>query len=167
MTYYAQILLHIAFVLWLLIPGARLAHAQGTGAIHGAVTDASSAAVPNAKVTAVLGDRGATRTVATDTQGGYVLPSLPIGSYSVRVEVPGFKTFVQSGVELSANENARVDAVMEIGNATESISVTGEALLVDSRSSAVGTLIDSRRVVDLPTNGRNIISLAGVLPGVA
>jgi hypothetical protein len=161
----SEILLPIALVLWLLIP--RLAHAQGTGAIHGAVTDASSAAVPNAKVTATLGERGATRTVATDTQGGYVLPSLPIGSYSVRVEVPGFKTFVQSGVELSANENARVDAVMEIGNATESISVTAEALLVDSRSSAVGTLIDSRRVVDLPTNGRNIIALAGLLPGVA
>jgi outer membrane receptor protein involved in Fe transport len=161
----SEILLPIALVLWLLIP--RLVHAQGTGAIHGAVTDASSAAVPNAKVTAVLGERGATRTVATDTQGGYVLPSLPIGSYRVRVEVPGFKTFVQSGVELSANENARVDAVMEIGNATESISVTGEALLVDSRSSAVGTLIDSRRVVDLPINGRNIISLAGLLPGVA
>lgn len=100
--YYTRILLRMALVFWLLIPG--LAHTQGTGAIHGAVADASSAAVPNAEVTAVLGERGAARTVATDTQGGYILPSLPIGSYSVRVEVPGFKTFVQSGVELSANE---------------------------------------------------------------
>ena len=81
MTCHAQIMLRIALVFCLLIADARLAHAQGTGAIHGAVTDASSAAVPNAKVTATLGERGATRTVATDTQGGYVLPSLPIGSY--------------------------------------------------------------------------------------
>src|SRR5579871_5443693 len=126
-----------------------VAYAQGTGTVHGQVTDQSAAAVPNAKVTAVLGERGATRTVSTDAQGSYVFPELPIGDYTVKVEVSGFKTFVQSGVELTANANARVDARLEVGDTTQSVAVTAEAPLVDSRSSVVGTLIDQQRVVDL------------------
>jgi len=142
-------------------------HAQGTGTIHGSVTDPANAAVVNAKVTAVLEERGTTRTVNTDSQGTYVFPLLPIGDYTVTIEVSGFKSFVRNGVELSANDNARVDAQLELGNTSQSVSVTGEAPMVDSRSSTVGTLIDGRRLVDLATNGRNIISLAGTLPGVA
>jgi outer membrane receptor protein involved in Fe transport len=140
--------------------------AQGTGTIHGSVTDASTAVVVNAKVTAVLDDRGTTRTVSTDAQGNYVFPLLPIGRYTVKVEFSGFKSFQQSGIELSTNDNARVDAQLELGNATQSISVTAEAPMVDSRSSTVGMLIDGRRLAELATNGRNIISLAGTLPGV-
>jgi outer membrane receptor protein involved in Fe transport len=142
-------------------------HAQGTGTIHGSVTDPASAAVTNAKVTAVLEERGTTRTVSTDAQGTYVFPLLPIGTYTLKIEVSGFKMFVQSGVDLSANANARVDARLELGNTNQSVSVTAEAPMVDSRSSVVGTLLDGRRLVDLATNGRNIISLAGLLPGVA
>ncbi len=155
-----------AFVYFLFL-GVPAAQAQGTGTIHGAVSDPSSAGVPNAKVTAVLGERGATRTVVTDSAGDYIFPELPIGTYSVRVEVAGFKTFVLTGVELTANANARVDAKMEVGDASQSVSVADVTPLVDSRSSTVGTLIDARLIVDLPTNGRNIISLAGLLPGVA
>jgi outer membrane receptor protein involved in Fe transport len=142
-------------------------YAQGTGTIHGSVTDASAAAVVNAKVTAVLEERGTTRVVTTDSQGTYVFPLLPIGTFTIRVEASNFKTFVQSGIELSANENDRVDAQLEVGSTNQSVTVSSDASMVDSRSSMVGTLIDSRRVVDLPTNGRNVISLAGILPGVA
>ena len=154
-------------VVYFLLSGVPAAFAQGTGTVHGQVTDQSAAAVPNAKVTAVLGERGATRTVSTDGQGSYVFPELPIGDYTVRVEVAGFKTFAQSGIELTANANARVDARLEVGDTTQSVAVTAEAPLVDSRSSVVGTLIDQQRVVDLPINGRNVIALAGLLPGVA
>ena len=143
------------------------AFGQGTGTIHGAVTDPSVAAVPRAEVTAVLGGRGATRTVATDAHGAFVFPELPIGIYSVRVAMSGFKTFLQSGVELTANANVRVDAQLQVGDATQSVEVTSDAPLVDSRSSTVGTLIDQQRVTDLPINGRNVIGLAGLLPGVA
>ena len=78
---------------------------------------------------------------------------------------PGFKRYEQNGIELSANDNVRVDVNWNLGNITDSVSVTAEAPMVDSRSSTVGTLIDCRRLVDLATNGRNIISLAGTLPG--
>ena len=140
---------------------------QGVGTIHGTVTDASGKAVPRAKVTAVLEGRGTTRTIDTDEQGSYVFPSMPVGSYALRIEAAGFKTSARSGVELSTNENARVDETLEVGNLSQSVSVVGEAPLVDSRSSVVETLIDSRRVVELPINGRNIISLTGLLPGAS
>src|SRR5262249_35883220 len=141
--------------------------AQGVGTIHGTVTDASGKTVANAKITAVLADRGTTRTIDTDDQGAYVFPSLPVGMYELRIEASGFKTSSRSGVQLTANENARVDATLEIGALNQSVSVVAEAAQVDSRSSTVGTLIDSRRVVELPINGRNIIALAGLLPGAS
>src|SRR5215467_7651717 len=77
--------------------------AQGTGTIHGSVTDPAKAAVADAKVTAVLDERGTTRSVTTDAQGSFVFPLLPTGRYTVKVEVSGFKSFAQTGIELSAN----------------------------------------------------------------
>jgi hypothetical protein len=154
----------IAFVLLLLCGSA---FGQGVGTIHGTVSDGSGKAVPNAKVTAVLEERNVTRSISTDDQGSYVFPSMPIGRYAVHIEAAGFKTFSQTGVELTANENARVDAALEVGSLNQSVSVVAEAPQVDSRSSTVATLIDSRRVVELPINGRNIISLVGLLPGAS
>lgn len=144
-----------------------LAFAQGTGTVHGTVTDPSGLPILNAKVTATLEQRGTARTVDTNAQGFYVLLLLPVGAYRIAVEAPGFKLFNRQGVSLTADENVRVDARLELGALAESVSVTSEAPLVDSRSSMMGTLIDSRRVTELPINGRNVIALAALLPGVS
>ncbi|HUQ93675.1 MAG TPA: carboxypeptidase-like regulatory domain-containing protein, partial [Bryobacteraceae bacterium] len=141
---------------------ALLLLGQGNGTIHGTVTDPSGAAVPNAKVTALLDERGTTRDFTTPAGGDYVFPSLAIGTYTITVEAPGFKSFRRSGVSLTTEQNVRVDVQLQVGNVSESVSVTAEAPLVDSRSSVIGTLIDSRRVTDLPLNGRNIIGLAAL-----
>jgi len=144
-----------------------LAFAQGAATLHGSVTDASGAAIPNASVTALHVERGLARTVATNDRGEYVLPLLPVGTYSVSVEVKGFSSFKQQQIELTANDNVRVDAELKVGTSAESIEVTGEAPQVDSRSSTLGTLIDSRRVQEIPINGRNVMGLAVLLPGVS
>ncbi len=144
---------------------ASMAFGQGAGTIHGAVSDPSGAAVPGAKVTALLEDRGTTRTISTQSTGGFTFPSLAIGAYTIAVEAQGFKSFRRTGITLTTEQNVRVDVILQVGNVTEAISVTAEAPLVDSRSSMIGTLIDSRRVTDLPLNGRNIIGLATLLPG--
>jgi len=141
--------------------------AQGTGTIHGTVTDPTGLAIPHAKVTATLVERSTARRVGADAQGGYVLPLLPVGTYTIAVEAAGFKQFTQQSVTLTANQNARVDARLEVGALSESVSVTAEAPLIDSRSSTVGRLIDVRRVLELPMNGRNVIALAAGLPGVS
>lgn len=144
---------------------AVILHAQGNGTIHGTVVDPSGAAVPEAKVIAILDERGTTRNFITATGGDYVFPSLAIGTYTITVEAAGFKSFRRSGVGLTTEQNVRVDVQLQVGNVTESVNVTAEAALIDSRSSVIGTLIDSRRVTDLPLNGRNIIGLAALLPG--
>ena len=92
---------------------------------------------------------------------------MPVGTYLIQVEQQGFKQFTQRGVTLNANENIRIDVSLEVGSLAERVTVTAEAPLVDSRSSATGTLIDGRRVLELPINGRNVIALAGLLPGVS
>ena len=140
---------------------------QGAGTIHGTVTDPSNSAIPGAKVTATLVGRGMTRTVSSGERGEYVLPLLPVGTYTVQVEVQGFQTFRQEQIEVTANENVRVDSQMKVGAVSDSVLVTAEAPQVDSRSSVVGTLIDSRRVVEIPINGRNVMGLASMLPGVS
>ncbi|HEU0141230.1 MAG TPA: carboxypeptidase regulatory-like domain-containing protein, partial [Bryobacteraceae bacterium] len=144
---------------------AGVCFAQGTGTITGNVTDPSGLAAAGATVTALLEERGTTRTISVDDRGVYVLPLLPVGTYTIKVEAQGFKTFSQSGVTLTLNQNVRVDARLEVGAVSEAISITAEAPLVDSRSAQLGTLVDSRRVTELPTNGRNVISLAVLLPG--
>ena len=140
---------------------------QGTGTIHGAVSDPSGGAVTNARVTALLVERGVSRSVTTSDRGEYVLPLLPIGTYSVLIEAAGFNSFRQQQIELTANENVRVDGQLKVGDVAESVVVTGETPQVDSRSSVVGTLIDSRRVLEIPINGRNVMGLAVLLPGVS
>ncbi|MEK7751740.1 MAG: carboxypeptidase regulatory-like domain-containing protein, partial [Acidobacteriota bacterium] len=151
----------------LMFLAAIAAFAQGTGTIHGTVTDPAGLGVPAASVTAVLAERGTTRKVETNAQGSYVLPLLPIGAYEVSVEARGFKVFRRSQIELTATENVRVDAQLALGSMAETVSVTAEAPLIDSRSSMIGTLIDSRRLPELPINGRNIIALASLLPGAS
>src|SRR5262245_15012166 len=143
------------------------ANAQSAGTIHGTVKDHAGLPIPGAEVTAILEERGANRRLATDTEGNYVLAALPVGTYTIRVRAQGFKLFERRGVGLTANQNARIDLSLEVGEVSDSVSVTADASLVDSRSSTVGALIDSRRVTELPIDGRNIIALAVILPGVS
>src|SRR5262245_59728044 len=145
--------------------GVVVLYAQGNGTIHGTVTDPAGAAIPGAKVVALLEERGTLRELVTSPEGDFVFPSLAVGTYTITVEAQGFKQFRRSGVTLTTEQNVRVDVRVEVGNLAESVTVTAEAPLVDSRSSVIGTLIDSRRVTDLPLNGRNIIGLASLLPG--
>ncbi len=158
-----NLLLCAIAILVLLVPNV---FGQGTGTIFGVVTDPSGAAIPAAKVTALLVDRGQVRTVESNERGEYVFPLLTIGMYRVSAESDGFLPFGRDNVELTANSNVRVDAQMALAGTTESITVTDAVPLVDSRSSTVATLIDSRRVTELPTNGRNVVQLAFLLPGV-
>jgi len=153
-------------VLALLLVFSTACWPQGTGAIHGNIADPSGLAVPNATVTVKMVERGTTRTVQTDAHGEYVLPQLPVGNYAVTVTSQGFKQHHQEGIELTANQNVRVDAKLQLGQVAESVSVTAEAPLVDSRSSMMGALLDNRRVLELPINGRNIVSLVSLMPGV-
>src|SRR5216684_3375338 len=140
--------------------------AQVTGRISGFVRDPSGAPAPAASVTARMTEQQSTHAARTNGEGFYDLLALPPGAYEITFEAPGFRRQVQSGVELTINQNLRVDASLEVGAVETEVTVKGTATLVDTVSPTLSGLIDDRRVVDLPLNGRNLMSLAGTLPGV-
>ncbi len=151
----------------LLLASASLpVSAQVTGRISGFVKDPAGAAIPSVAVTARMTEQQSTGTARTNAEGFYDILALPPGDYEIVFEAAGFRRQVRSGIELTINQNLRVDASLEVGSVETSVTVTGTAPLVDTVSPVLSGLIDDRRVVDLPLNGRNIMSLAGILPGV-
>lgn len=140
--------------------------ARDTASIFGTVADSQAAVVPGATVNLANAGTGQTRTANTDASGGYVFPLLPVGTYSVTVEQSGFRKFERRGVEIRANENVRVDVVLEIGNVQETVTVEALATTVDTRAATLNHVVDSKRVVELPLNGRNPADLVLLAPGV-
>ncbi len=138
-----------------------------TGSILGNVADSSGATMPNVTVTATNTLTGQTRSIPSDASGSYLFRSLPVGEYRIGAEAQGFKKFEHAGIVLDVNRNARVDIKLEVGRVTEKLEVVGDAVLVDTQEVQAGGLVDSRRTIDLPVNGRNVYSLSSILPGVA
>jgi hypothetical protein len=141
-------------------------YAQTTGTINGFITDQTGAVVPDAKVTATLVQQNITRTAQSNLEGYYIFNALPPGEYRLAVEKEGFQKLVRSEIALAVNQNLRADLNLRVGQVAEILEVTAAAPLVDTRSGTLSSLVDDRRVVDLPLNGRNVISLAATLPGI-
>jgi hypothetical protein len=102
----------------------------------------------------------------TDDTGSYLIPNLPVGEYTVDAVKPGFSRFVQRGITLVVDQNARVDIALTIGDAAQSVTVTGQSTGVETRSTTVAELVDTKRIQELPLNGRNAMALALTVPGV-
>jgi hypothetical protein len=141
--------------------------AQGTGEIVGTVTDNTGGVLASARVTAKNLATGLTRSAATNASGDYAFSLLRVGSYSVTVEVPGFKMFAYPSIPLATGDRARVDAQMQVGAVTETLEVQAEAAALETDSSTVGALVTNRAVEDLPVNGRNAIRLVQLVPGAS
>jgi hypothetical protein len=140
--------------------------AQTNGTIIGYSQDPSGAAVPNLKITVTNERTGATRSTQSDQNGFYQVLGLISGVYTVEAEASGFKQYRSTGVTLQVDQNLRLDISLQVGQVTDSVEVTANAALVDTRSSQTSATIDDRRVVDLPLSGRNVFRLASTLPGV-
>ena len=155
-----------AFVVFLLV-GASAAFGQETASILGTVKDASGAAVAGANVTARNTDTALSRTAVSDSDGAYRIPSLPVGSYEVRVEHEGFQVSVRAGLVLTVALEAVVNISLQVGSVSQTVEVTAEAPLVNTTTSSLGGLVDSQRMTDLPLNGRNYIDLSLMQVGIA
>jgi len=138
----------------------------GRGAtINGTVTDQSGAVVPGAKVSITNVTTGQTRDVVTASDGGYTAPFLPVGQYSITVTCAGFKSKTQTGITLTTDEVATVNIALELGEVWQKIEVTAGAEMVETTTAALGQVVNSTSVVELPLNGRNPAALAFLVPG--
>ena len=136
------------------------------GGLVGNVTDASAAAIPNAKVTILQVATGATRDAITNEAGTYRFPTIAPGTYSVTVTASGFRTFTQSGVEVPVNSLTRVEARLEVGEVTERVTVEASAATLQTDRAEVRHEVDKTTLENVPIPvGRNYQMLLGTLPG--
>lgn len=134
---------------------ARLSgQAVQTAEATGQVSDPSGSAVAGATVKLIETARGVSHETVTDSSGRYTLPNLPVGSYRLEASAPGFKAFVQTGIELQVNKHITLNLVLQVGGVTETVEVTAGANLVETQQNSISQVIDEKRIVDLPLNGR-------------
>src|SRR5690242_10494710 len=139
---------------------------QTLGSIVGEIKDPSGAVAPNVKVTAINTETNVSRETLTNTAGIYTFPALVPGTYTVKVEAPGFQLMQRSNIELQVQQTASIDFVLAIGQNTQAVEVSGVAALLNTEDATVGTVIEERRIIELPLNGRNFFSLVALSPNV-
>ncbi len=138
---------------------------QGSGAITGRVTDSSGAVIPGVTVTltspAVMG----TREGISDERGSYRFDGLPLGTYTLKYELPGFATLIREGLQITAGFTATINVSLEVATQAETVTVTGQSPVVDLQSATLAVNISPTMLADLPT-GRDIIGVMGMAPGI-
>jgi hypothetical protein len=134
--------------------------------IIGTVTDPSGAAIQGAKVTALQVRTGIQREDVTSGTGDFTFPLLDVGEYTVTVEVAGFKTATRAGINLQINEKVRADFTLQVGQVTERVEVAASGVTLKTDEVSLGNVVEQRRLVELPVNGRNVGNLAVLQPGV-
>jgi hypothetical protein len=142
---------------------AQAAQAELTGDVR----DGSGAGVANATVTVTQTETGAFTKTTSGKDGVYTVTNLRPGPYTVTVEAPSFRRFVQEGLLLMTGERIRVDVTLTVGGVNEEVKINADASLLRTETGSLGQVIPNRRIVDLPLNGRNFFSLITLVPGVA
>ena len=154
------------WTLMLAVPGFFLLGQQDSGTILGTIRDAQDAVVTSAEVTIQNVDTGVAKKTRVTSTGQYSVPFLVPGNYSVTASAPGFKKTVRTGIRLRVADQLVIDVKVEVGAVSESVTVEATAPLVDSANITLGQVIESRRIEDLPLNGRDPTALAALAPGV-
>ncbi|MGB7264458.1 MAG: carboxypeptidase-like regulatory domain-containing protein, partial [Terracidiphilus sp.] len=143
------------------------AHAQATNAqLSGRIVDQSGAVIPNATIDVQNTGTGSDRIAKSSATGQYVLPSLPVGTYRLKVTAPGFKTYAQTGIVLEDGQQASVDVTLQVGSASQTVEVSAQAVQVDTSSASIRTEVAGVQIQELPLNTRDTLQLVTLVPGV-
>ena len=140
--------------------------AQTGGSITGEVKDQSGAVAPNAAVTVTNSKTNVARSTATNSAGIYSFPDLTPGTYHAKVTAPGFETVVKTNIELQVQQTARVDFSLSVGQTSNTVEVRASGALLSTENATVGTVVEEKRISELPLNGRNFFSLVALAPNV-
>ena len=153
-----------AAVLHLMLAAA--VYSQGVSAIVGLITDPSGASVSSARIHLVEEASGLTYDIVTGTDGGFLFPLLPIGGYVIAVEAAGFHRYEQTGILLQVGERKTLRIELQVGQISESVTVQSQAPIVNTANATLGAVVDEKRMVDLPLNGRDPLQLMALVAGV-
>jgi len=137
-----------------------------TATLQGTVADATGAALQNAAVTITQSETNYARTIKTDERGQYRAQFLPVGTYTVRVEAQGFKTVTSGPITLTVMEEAQLPFVLELGTASETVTVTSEAPQLNTSNATISRTVDNKEIDNLPLVNRNVYQLLAITPGV-
>src|SRR2546421_45668 len=141
--------------------------AQTQAGISGVIHDPTGAVIPGVTVTVTNPATNFVRTAISNEAGVYTFPVLQPGVYNIKVELPGFRTITQNDVELQIQQSARLDFTLQVGEVSQTVEVSGTAALIATENATVGTVIENRRIVDMPLNGRNFLQLVALSPNVS
>jgi len=134
--------------------------------ILGIVEDSSGAVIPGVAIKAKHVSTGQERKATTGESGVYVLSFMQPGEYTLTADKPGFKTEVRTGLGLQLNQKARVNFILPVGAVAENVEVSAAGVILNTDDATIGNVVEQKRIVDLPLNGRNFANLAGLMPGV-
>ena len=154
------------FSLYVLLIAVFSAYSQSTTSLRGTVSDSQGGVIPGAVVTLTDRDKGASRQIVTDAVGSYAFLQLPPGTYTLKVENPGFSTATRDSIKLLVNTPATLDLRLEVGNASETVNVTAETAATNTVDASVGNAFSERQVRQLPLETRNVVELLSLQPGV-
>ncbi|HEX4309612.1 MAG TPA: carboxypeptidase-like regulatory domain-containing protein [Acidobacteriaceae bacterium] len=155
----------LAFLCALALGISPAIYGQAAGSFSGNVTDKSGSGVAGATVTVVAEETGQSRTAKTDNVGHYLVPLLPVGSYTIRVDAQSFKTAESKNLNLQVQEARELDFTLVPATVVESVTVAGDAVAVETANPSLGQVITSQQVAQLPLNGRDFVQLATLTAG--
>ncbi|MCC6367486.1 MAG: carboxypeptidase regulatory-like domain-containing protein [Bryobacterales bacterium] len=156
----------VTFSAAFLLSGVLLFGQSTTQTIQGIVTDTTGAAIAGARVTATNQATNVAQTATTNDSGNYTFPLVPVGDYTVKCEVAGFKVESVRNIRVETAAQVRQDFKLSVGSLTESIEVVASGVALQTENATVGAVIENRRITELPLNGRNMQNLAVLVPGV-
>ncbi len=151
----------------LILAAPHGAFAQTAGSIGGTIRDVSGAVLPRAEISVTQSETGLARQAVSDDQGLYAVTSLPVGTYELKACLLGFVSAVHKGIEITIGRSAIVDVVLQVGEISETVIVSGDAPQVDTKTSQVSGLVHAQQMEDLPLNGRDFTQLVAFQAGVA
>jgi hypothetical protein len=146
---------------------AGIVRADVTGSILGTVRDSSQSIVAGAHITITNAQTNFKQETVSGSDGSYHILALPAGTYRLTVTAAGFKTYNTTDIEVKVNDQLQVDVTLSVGSATETVSVEANAVQVQTENTQLGDVIDSKKMLALPLNGRSYIDLLGLQAGVA
>src|SRR5215467_2481780 len=158
----------LAILFTLIVAGVTTAVAAQviTATVYGVVHDSTGAVLPGASITVTNRGTNLSREAVSDERGEFALVAIPAGPYTLKIELPGFKTYTNQGLDLSGGQTVRQTVALEVGQVSENITVSESAPLVQTATAAQQESIGTQQVVDLPLSRRNVVGLITQAPGV-